>query len=59
MSTWSKCVKMSKKVLKARAVEMTDGVSLPEGWALKLAKKSTRFNKALKKYLEKEFNLGH
>ena len=50
---------MSRKVLKARAVETTDGVSLPEGWALKLAKKSTRFNKALKKYLEEEFNLGH
>ena len=32
------------KVLEARAVETTDGVSSPEGWELKLATKSTRFN---------------
>ena len=49
----------SAKVLEARAVETTDGVSLPEGWTLKLAKKSTRFNEAQKKYLEEKFNLGH
>ena len=48
----------SAKVLEARAVETTDSVSLPEGWALKLAKKSTRFNETQKKYLEEKFNLG-
>lgn len=37
---------------------MTDGVRLSEGWALKTAKKSTRFNEAQKKYLEDKFNLG-
>ena len=37
---------------------MTDGVSLSECWALKTAKKSTRFNEAQKKYLEGKFNRG-
>lgn len=46
------------KALGAGTVEMTDGVSLSEGWALKTAKKSTRFNEAQKKYLEDKFNLG-
>ena len=46
------------KSLGASVVETTDGVSLPEGWALKTAKKSTRFNEAQKKYLEEKFNLG-
>ena len=49
----------STNVLEARAVETTDGVSLPEDWALKLAKESTRFNEPLKKYLEEKFNLGY
>ena len=49
----------STNVLEARAVETTDGVSLPEGWALRLAKESTRFSEALKKYLEEKFNPGH
>ena len=49
----------STNVLEARAVETTDCVSLPEGWALKLVKESTRFNEALKKYLEEKFNLRH
>ena len=49
----------STKVLEARAVETMDSVSLPEGWALKLAKESTRFNEALKKHLEEQFNLLH
>ena len=40
------------KVL-ARTVEVTDGVSLSEGWALK----SARFNDAQKKHLEDKFNL--
>jgi len=46
------------KALGARVVESTDGVCLPEGWALKTAKKSTRFNEAQKQYLEEKFNLG-
>jgi len=46
------------KVLGARAVEATDGFCLPEGWALKTAKKSARFNDAQKKYLEEKFKLG-
>ena len=49
----------STKVLEARAVETTDSVSLPEGWALKLAKELTRFNGALKKHLEEQFNFQH
>ena len=49
----------STKVLEARAVETMHSVSLPEGWALKLAKESTRFNEALKKHLEEQFNLLH
>ena len=32
--------------------------SLTEGWALKTAKKATRFSDAQKKYLEEKFNLG-
>ena len=46
------------KALEARAVEAKDGFCLREGWALKTAKKSARFNDAQKKYLEEKFNLG-
>ena len=46
------------KTLEVKAVEATDGFCLPEGWALKSAKKSARFNDAQKKYLEEKFNLG-
>lgn len=46
------------KALGVKAVEATDGFCLPEGWALKSAKKSARFNDAQKKYLEEKFNLG-
>ena len=46
------------KALVARAVEATDGFCLPEGWVLKTAKKSARFNDAQKKYLKLKFNLG-
>ena len=45
-------------MLEARAVETTDGVSSPEGWELKLATKSTRFNKGQNKYVEDKINLG-
>ena len=34
------------KALGAGTVEVTDGVSLSEGWALKTRKKSARFNDA-------------
>ena len=46
------------KLLGVREVEATDGFCLPEGWALKTAKKSARFSDAQKKYLEEKFNLG-
>ena len=46
------------KALGERAVKATDGFCLPEGWALKTARKSARFNDAQKKYLEEKFNLG-
>ena len=46
------------KALGVKAVEATDGFCLPEGWALKSARKSARFNDAQKKYLEEKFNLG-
>lgn len=46
------------KALGERAVEATDGFCLPEGWALKTAKNSARFNGARKKYLEEKFNMG-
>ena len=45
-------------MLEARAVETMDGVSLPEGWELKLATKSTRFNEGQNKYMEDKINLG-
>ena len=32
--------------------------TLPEGWALKTAKKASRFSDTQKKYLEEKFNLG-
>lgn len=32
--------------------------NLPEGWALKAAKKATRFSDTQKKYLEEKFNIG-
>ena len=36
-----------------------DGVSLPEGWELKLATKSTQFNEGQNKYMmEDKINLG-
>ena len=40
-----------------RETQKTDGVILSEGWALKTAKKSARFNEAQKKYLEEKFNI--
>ena len=40
-----------------RETQKTDGVILSEGWALKAAKKSARFNEAQKKYLEEKFNI--
>ena len=40
-----------------RETQKTDGVILSEGWALKSAKKSARFNEAQKKYLEEKFNI--
>ena len=51
-------VSTAKTLRGTSEVETTDGTSLPEGWALKTAKKSTRFNEAQKKYLEEKFNLG-
>ena len=46
------------KALGAGTAEVTDGVSLSEGWALKTTKKSARFNEAQKKCLKDKFNLG-
>lgn len=40
-----------------RETQKTDGVILSEGWALKAAKKSARFNEAQKKYLEEKFKI--
>ena len=48
----------TSKALGASAVESTEGDILPEGWALKSAKKSARFTEAQKKYLEEKFNIG-
>ena len=48
----------SARAFTARETRKTDGVSLPEGWALKIAKKSARFNEAQRKYLEEKFNIG-
>lgn len=46
------------KVFEGRETEKKHGVSLPEGWALKTAKKSSRFNESQRKYLEEKFELG-
>ncbi|KAL9963761.1 hypothetical protein ACROYT_G027299 [Oculina patagonica] len=48
----------SAKALETTEVEATEGTRLPEGWALKTAKKPKRFSEAQRKYLEDKFNLG-
>ena len=48
------------KVFEGRKTEKKHGSrsSSPEGWALLTAKKSSRFNKSQRKYLEEKFELG-
>ena len=48
----------SARAFAARETQKMDGVSLPEGWALKTTKKSARFSEAQRKYLEEKFNIG-
>ncbi|KAL9977416.1 hypothetical protein ACROYT_G014816 [Oculina patagonica] len=48
----------SAKALETTEVEATEGARLPEGWALKTAKKPKRLSEAQRKYLADKFNLG-